>query len=277
MGRGDYHSPGKYVRARGGLEPICGRVVSSGVRRSRSHTCELRVGVMPPSRLGPACAGGGDQRRAGKDRGVESSKDTRSRARFPCSRTSSGRTVVAHRRKDVCSMRLLAVLVAILAGCTPSLSQEWGHQMDVLTRQNGRVDDVSRLLGSPPTRCEAVAAPYPSIGTSLQAKRLMVHSVIPGGPAEQAGLRPGDTITSVGGQPVANPEEVSSAVRRYAREGQPLELGTSRGNLTLLPKVPKAEQCYWDVQAGQVSRSDPRPFRASCRVNDGFLSTCEWN
>jgi membrane-associated protease RseP (regulator of RpoE activity) len=172
---------------------------------------------------------------------------------------------------------LLAVLVAILAGCTPSLYQEWGHHMDMLTRQNGRVGDVSLLLGSPPTRCDAVTARYLSIGTSLQAQRLVVHSVIPGGPAEQAGLHPGDTITSVAGQPVANPEDVSSAVRRHARDGQPLELGTSRGNFTLLPKAPKAEQCYWDVQAGQVSRSDQRSFRASCRVNDGFLSTCEWN
>lgn len=186
-----------------------------------------------------------------------------------------------------------AVLIAALTGCAPSLYQQWGRRIDDLTRQSGRVDDVSMVLGSPPTRCDPVAAPSPTIGAFVDAQKLVVGSVVPGGPAEAAGLRPGDAITSVGGQPVATPEQARSAIRGGVREGQPLEIGTSRGNLNVLPRTPKkAEQCYWDVQAGQVSRSaayvspssgyaggssNQRFFRTSCRVNDGFIAGCQWN
>jgi membrane-associated protease RseP (regulator of RpoE activity) len=187
---------------------------------------------------------------------------------------------------------VLAVLVAILAGCASSLYQQWGKQLDDLTRTSRRVDDVSMLLGSPPTRCDAVTASSPSMGASIDRQKLVVNSVIPGGPAEQAGLRPGDTITSIAGQRVTTPEQARSAFTSSARAGQTLELGTSRGNVSVLPKMPKLEQCYWDVQADQVSSSaayvspssgyaggssNQRFFRASCRVSDGFLSGCQWN
>jgi hypothetical protein len=170
--------------------------------------------------------------------------------------------------------------------------QQWGQRIDELTSHGGRVDDVSLVVGSPPTRCDAVTASSPSIGASIGPQQSVVRSVIPGGPAAQAGLRSGDTITSIAGQPVASFEQARSAFTSSAREGQPLELGTNRGNFSVVPKMPKLEQCYWDVQAGQVSRSsayvspssgyaggsaNQRFFRASCRISDGFLSGCQWN
>jgi putative serine protease PepD len=55
--------------------------------------------------------------------------------------------------------------------------------------------------------------------------------IVPGGPAEKAGLRPGDVITSFGGKPIAGPDELIVAIRSrapgesvpivFTRNGQP--------------------------------------------------------
>jgi hypothetical protein len=192
---------------------------------------------------------------------------------------------------------LVALLVIVVfAGCAPSLYRQWGDQIDELTRHSGRVDDVSLLLGSPPTRCDPVTPSVPSIGAAVESEKTygLVVSVIPGGPAAQGGLRPGDKITSIAGQMITvSPEQGETLYRAHARDGQPLELGTDRGSFTVIPRMPKkVEQCYWDVQAGTVSRSGAylgpssgyaggsatqRFFRSSCRVSDGFLTTCQSN
>ena len=195
---------------------------------------------------------------------------------------------------------LVAFLVMSFASCAPSLYQpslyeQWNEQINQLTRQASRVEDVSLLLGSPPTRCDAVTPSVPSIGAIVESKDTygLVLSVIPGGPAAQAGLRPGDKITRIAGQITSNPEQGRTLYRTHARDGQPLELGTDRGNVTVIPTMPKkVEQCYWDVQAGSVSTSgaylgpsggyaggsaSQRFFRSSCRVSDGFLTRCQSN
>lgn len=190
---------------------------------------------------------------------------------------------------------LVALLVMVVfAGCARSLYQQWGEQINQLTRRSGRVDDVSLLLGSPPTRCDPVASSVPSLGAAVESGNTdeLVLSVLPGGPAAQAGLRPGDKIRSIAGQTV-RPGQGGELYRTHARDGQPLELGTDRGVFTVIPKMPnKVEQCYWDVQAGPVSRSgaylgpsggyaggsaSQRFFRSSCRVSDGVLTRCQSN
>lgn len=186
----------------------------------------------------------------------------------------------------------LLVVLTLVTGCATSVYRQWGKRIDDLTRQSARVDDVSMVLGTPPTRCDVVAASSPSIGASIDPQTRALRGIIPGGAADQAGLRAGDAITSIAGQAVATPEQTVAVYRSYAREGQPLTLGTSRGTVSVIPKMPKVEQCYWDVQAGQVSQSgayaspsggyasgssNQRFFRASCRVNDGFLTGCQWN
>jgi len=76
-----------------------------------------------------------------------------------------------------------------------------------------------------------------------------------------------------------------------------MDLETPRAVVSVVPRVPtKAEQCYWDIQAGAVASSRgaafvnqyggsagasgaayQRFFRASCRINDGFLASCQAN
>jgi putative serine protease PepD len=53
-------------------------------------------------------------------------------------------------------------------------------------------------------------------------------ALVPGGPAEQAGLQPGDVITSFDGRPVSGPEELIVAIRSR-QPGETVEIGYDRG------------------------------------------------
>ena len=183
---------------------------------------------------------------------------------------------------------LIIVIVAtgnFASGCAhTSLYQSWNKQLIELPRHNGRVDDVSLLLGATPTRCEPINAPQPVIGIILNPEKPAVSAVWPNSPADQAGFRPGDSIKGVGGQSVASSVQIRATIQSNAREGQPLDIETSRGVLTVVPKLAKAEQCYWDVQGGQVvgvsayrGAAYQRFFRASCRIYDGFIAGCQTN
>ena len=138
--------------------------------------------------------------------------------------------------------------------------------------------------------------PISTIGFSYDPKVPVVLSVLPNSPADRVGLRPGDTIKSVNGQLVFDSNQLRSALQGNLREGQVVQFETSRGVLSVVPMVPKAEQCYWEVQAGQVARAGgtayvnqfggsansgasayQRFFRASCRLYDGFVVGCQTN
>ncbi len=212
----------------------------------------------------------------------------------------------AVRRLSIQTVRLMRNLLftmafigtaSLITGCAHnSLYQSWGQQLNDLAKRNGKVDDVSLLLGSPPTRCDPVAAPNPIIGVQWDPKRPLILSVMPGGPAERAGLRPNDTVINVGGRPVENSEEFRSTLRSNLRPGEPLQFQTDRGSFSVIPRIPVAQQCYWEANAGNVayaggaayvnkwggsesssSAAYQRFFRASCRVNDEFIVACQAN
>jgi membrane-associated protease RseP (regulator of RpoE activity) len=193
------------------------------------------------------------------------------------------------------SIVTISSLVAVFVGCAPSLYTTWGNQLNGVGRAYGRAEDVSMLLGTPPSRCEPVQNPSPTIGISLEPDQLFVRSVRPKGPAATAGIRSGDGITSIDGQPISNLAQLLSAIRN-SREDQSLSIETTRGTRSVVPKVEKTEQCYWEVQAGHIghsrgaayinpwggaassgSSSYQRFFRASCRVIDGIVDGCQWN
>lgn len=65
-----------------------------------------------------------------------------------------------------------------------------------------------------------------------------ISAVNPGSPAERAGLRPGDVVTAVAGQPVFTPEELMQAIQR--RAGQTFELTVERDGQPLTVSVTAA-------------------------------------
>jgi serine protease DegQ len=77
-------------------------------------------------------------------------------------------------------------------------------------RRTGRASHAfAGLAPAPITPAIAAQLGLPSTEGAI------VAGVVPGGPAQTAGLRPGDVITAVDGQPVRTPEDFLAALRRY--------------------------------------------------------------
>jgi S1-C subfamily serine protease len=57
---------------------------------------------------------------------------------------------------------------------------------------------------------------YSGTGAQIAASTKTARSVTPGGPAAQAGLRPGDVIISFAGQPIPNEQTLLDAIRAHA-------------------------------------------------------------
>lgn len=65
----------------------------------------------------------------------------------------------------------------------------------------------------------------------------MVRDLVPGAPAEHAGIRPGDRILTVDGEQVARPQDVVRSVSRR-RAGERLSVGLERAGAPRLMAVP---------------------------------------
>jgi S1-C subfamily serine protease len=92
-------------------------------------------------------------------------------------------------------------------------------------------------------------ASHAMIGVGLDALRnskgvpepgAVVRSVMPAGPAAQAGLRPGDVITAAAGQPVRDPAQLTQLVESNG-VGRPLGLTVQRQGQTLQLQVTPVE------------------------------------
>lgn len=189
----------------------------------------------------------------------------------------------------MCKPLQIIVIVAfsiLASGCAhPSLYQELGNQLKEMSGHKAGIEDVSMLLAVPPKRCKPVESARPFMGILCDNKEPIVISVTPNSPAYQAGIHPGDRIISINNQTIVNAAQFLETLRTGAVEGEPLHIVTNKGSLVVVPKVQKAEQCYWELQADQITGSNSvaassggsayqKFFRASCLVNNGFLSRC---
>jgi putative serine protease PepD len=77
------------------------------------------------------------------------------------------------------------------------------------------------------SRGERIVRPYLGVTTAPHASGASVQAVIPGGPAEGAGLRAGDVIDRIDGQSVDEPEDVTDAVSAR-RPGDEIEIEVIR-------------------------------------------------
>ena len=85
----------------------------------------------------------------------------------------------------------------------------------------------------------------------VQARQgVIVTGVLNGGPAAQAGIRPGDVITQVGGQPVRTPSELLTRIAALT-PGQPVDFALQR----------RGEQAQASVTPAQRPQPRRQPVR----------------
>ncbi|HET7875551.1 MAG TPA: RIP metalloprotease RseP [Methylomirabilota bacterium] len=116
--------------------------------------------------------------------------------------------------------------------------------------------------------------------SSAEAAR--VGEVIPGMPAARAGLKPGDLVVAVAGQPVRSWEDMAAAINK--RAGQPTPLTIRRGEETLTITVtPETVDGVGRIGiGGQHVPSPPenlvyvRSWDPLAAVRDGFVQTAYW-
>lgn len=107
------------------------------------------------------------------------------------------------------------------------------RKLDVRFRRGDKVETVTLT----PKSETSYDLGYAGLAPPVPAR---VPSVIPGSPAEKAGLKPGDVILAVNGEPVKHFYDVMRMVR--PRAGQQITLTVRRGNRTLtIDATPREE------------------------------------
>jgi hypothetical protein len=120
---------------------------------------------------------------------------------------------------------------------------------------------------------------------------LSIFAILPGGPADLAGLRPGMKILAVEGQRFSSPDALHAWIGDL-KDRVAVKIETDQGIYSVVPRVPEIQQCYWEVRGGRVESAGAgagwnpagggawgrgsahdRFYRATCRFQDGFLMT----
>ena len=111
-----------------------------------------------------------------------------------------------------------------------------------------------------------------------------IGSVNPGSPAEKAGIKPGDVVTAVAGQPVYTPEELMQAIQTRAGQTFPLTVHRDGRPLTMTvtatavkEKGPTGEEAeVGRIGVGIVTRTvSYEPYDPFTAVGYGFVKTWE--
>jgi predicted metalloprotease with PDZ domain len=103
---------------------------------------------------------------------------------------------------------------------------------------------LASTLGSGSSGPATATGPAPWIGVQMQSLPVggvVIVTVVPGGPAEAAGLEPGDVITTIDNRPVNSAADVSSALAGM-HAGDEVEIGISRGSTLLTIPVTLASR-----------------------------------
>jgi regulator of sigma E protease len=90
----------------------------------------------------------------------------------------------------------------------------------------------------------------------------VIGEVLPGLPAERAGLRPGDTVVAIDGKPVRTWEDVAESIRKRANQPTPLDVkrGTEMLTLSVTPGVAKERGPDGkEIEVGRIGISAAAP------------------
>jgi predicted metalloprotease with PDZ domain len=128
-------------------------------------------------------------------------------------------------------------------------------------------DSVLPLAGLRMTM-DTVRDPRLGISTNADSTGIVVNAVVPGGPAEAAGVRAGDHLLAIGDLAVSNPDFGPAFRTRYGkREGAPLPIKVRRGTdtLTLNGKV------VLTARAERRIQMDPSASEKAVRIRNGIM------
>lgn len=142
--------------------------------------------------------------------------------------------------------------------------QRLQRELEQARRQAERVERQSRRMppgwGGPRAEHQT---PRFMIGVMLREDdddRLVIEEVTVDSPADVAGVRPGDVVDQVDGQPVEEPGDVSQRVQRAGREHREVELVVTRNDQQLQITI-EPRQMAATGPAGRHGRSPaPWPF-----------------
>jgi hypothetical protein len=203
---------------------------------------------------------------------------------------------------------LIVVSLTLLHGCALSppavrppetLYQSWNQQLTPFYLRT--VDDVSLILGGPPSKCDTFGPSridrYPALGISLGSNRdshsTYINNVRQNSLAFLANMAVGEEIQFVNNFEVRTSEDVKNVLALDAYE-TPVSVRTKKNTYTIqFPPVKEARQCYWDISGGQVGSATgesfilpkaassgnatsvrERFFRSVCRFYDDILIAC---
>lgn len=192
----------------------------------------------------------------------------------------------------------LTIISFTTLACAPNIYVMWNEQIRVMHGVdpfNGvwhTKDDISLLLGSPPTTCDPVKSDAAEFGFIVSNDNLVVNIVLPGSAAALAGLHKGERVTGINGTQPADSAAVRQTLREWAQSREAIVLTTDSGSYTIVPRVPFTEQCYWNISSGDISRTGvyggwaegggnatasavgySRFYKLTCRFQDGWLAS----
>jgi S1-C subfamily serine protease len=99
----------------------------------------------------------------------------------------------------------------------------------------GAAYGLSRALTSGGSDGASVNRNIPYLGVQMESvpvNRVLVAGVVPGSPASQAGIGPGDVIVAVDNHPVSQPGDVTSDLSSL-HPGDSVQIELDRGGITL--------------------------------------------
>jgi serine protease Do len=111
----------------------------------------------------------------------------------------------------------------------------------------------------------ATVTPDLSVQLSYKGKGVAVEQVVPGGPADSAGMQPGDVIQKVNGTDVTTNDEVVKAIKA-TKPGATINLQVWSAGVKKLVSVKVSER---PASVGQVAPQDPQDQQGQSDPNNG--------
>ena len=163
-----------------------------------------------------------------------------------------------------------------------------GTKVQFSVMRDGKVTDIPVVLGERPTEAaqarqqQGTPEPQQTLGVEVQnltrewaqqfgyqpGDGVIVSRVVPGSPADEAGIEPGDLIRSVNRQPVASTDDFGKAITEAKKAGQALLL-IQRGEFSQFILVPFGQVVCRQAAFDNAAKpgNQPAGWARSCAVS----------